>query len=111
MNNCGNIATDSNQMEKVQSIYMTLVPFFLHRRQHGTNLGDAIIARKQNREHRANSEEVLNFESIDIGIMCGFVVVEHEVDDVGRGTDKQKLERSEVQGVGERPEKIYKAHE
>lgn len=53
----------------------------------------------------------MNLECIDVGIMCGFVVVEHEVDDVGGGTDKQKLERGEVQGVGERPEKIYKSHE
>jgi hypothetical protein len=43
--------------------------------------------------------------------MCGFVVVEHKVDDVGRGTDKQKLERGEVQRVGECPEKIYKARQ
>lgn len=106
MNSCGNIATDSNQMEKVQSIYMTLVRLFPHHRQDAANLGDAIIAWKENREHRANSEEVLNLECIDVGIMCGFVVIEHEVDDVGRGTDKQKLERGEVQGVGERPEKI-----
>lgn len=104
------MATDSNQMEKVQSIYMTLGLFFfpLHR-QDATNLGNAIIARKENGKHCTNSEEILNFESINVGIMCGFVVVEHKVDDVGRGTDKQKLERGEVQGVGECPEKIYKA--
>lgn len=83
------MATDSNQMEKVQSIYMTLVQIFPHHRRDEANLGDAIIAWKENRKHRANSEEVLNLESIDVGVMCGFVVVEHEVDDVGRGTDKQ----------------------
>lgn len=98
-------------MEKVQSICMTLVRLFSHYRQGAANLGDAIIAWKENCEYRADSEEVLNLESIDIGIMCRFVVVEHQVDDVGRGTDKQKLERGEVQGVGERPEKIYKSHE
>lgn len=85
---------------------MTLVRLFPHHGQDAANLGDAIIAWEENREHRANSEEVLNLESIDVGIMCGFVVIEHEVDDVGRGADKQKLERGEVQGVGERPEKI-----
>lgn len=67
-----------------------------HHRQDAANLRDAIIAWKENREHGTNSEEVLNLESIDVGIMCGFEVVEHEVDDVGRGTDKQKFERREV---------------
>jgi hypothetical protein len=51
---------------------------------------------EKNREHCTNSQKVLDLESIDVGIMSGFVLVEHKVDDVGRGTDKEEFEGSEV---------------
>lgn len=44
----------------------------------------------------ADSKEILNLESIEIGIVRRLVIVEHEVNDVSRGADEEKLERSEV---------------
>jgi hypothetical protein len=59
-------------------------------------------------KHCADSKEVLNLKSIEIRIMRRFVIVEHEVDDVGRGADKKKLECGEVQRLGECPEEVWR---
>lgn len=71
-----------------------------------TDLRDAIIPREENCEHCADSKKILDLESIDIGIMGGFIVIEHKIDDVGRGTDEQELESSEVERFRECPEEI-----
>lgn len=64
--------------------------------QEYTDLGNAIVVWEKDCEHGADSQEVLNLESINVGIMRGFVVVEHEINDVGRGSNEEKFERSEV---------------
>lgn len=61
---------------------------------------------EKNREHGANTQQVLDLESIDVGVMRWLVVVEHEVDHVGRGADEQKFECGEIERFGESPEKV-----
>lgn len=62
--------------------------------------------RKHQAEQRAEPEEVLDLESVDVGIMRGFVVVEHQVDDVCRRANEQDLECRVVQRVRESPEQV-----
>lgn len=43
-----------------------------------------------------DSKKVLDLESIEVWVMGRLVVVEHEVNDVPRGTDKEELECGEI---------------
>lgn len=52
--------------------------------------------REKHREDRADSQKVLNLEGVNVGVVGGLVVVQHEVDDVGGGPDEEKLEGREV---------------
>ena len=52
---------------------------------------------EENRKHRADSQEVLDLESIDVGVVGWFVIVKHQIDDIGRGANEEKLEGGEVQ--------------
>lgn len=51
---------------------------------------------EEQRQNHTDPKKVLDFERIDIGIMGRLVVVEHQINDVGRGSDEQELEGGEV---------------
>jgi hypothetical protein len=61
-----------------------------------TNLGQTIVVREEKGQDRADSKEVLDLECIDVWVMSGLVVVQHEIDDVARGSNEEELEGSEV---------------
>jgi len=58
-----------------------------------------VFVGEENSENGAAAEEVLDFEGVDIGIVGGFVVVEHEVDGVGLETEEEELEDGVVEGA------------
>jgi hypothetical protein len=70
----------------------------------GTNLGESIVVGEQQCQDHADSKQVLDLEGINIGVMSGFVIVEHEVDDVGGRADEKELECGQVKRVGKSPE-------
>jgi hypothetical protein len=73
----------------------------------------AVLVGEENGHDGACGEEVLDLEGVLVGIVGGLVVVEHEVDDVGRGSDEDDLEDGVVEVVElvEGPEKIEVARD
>ena len=76
----------------------------------GTNahLGEAVFVREQYRQHSASADEILHLEGIEVGVVGGLVVVEHQVDGVRGSADKDDLEDGVVERLGlvEGPQKI-----
>jgi len=62
--------------------------------------------REENGQDGADSEKVLDLECIEIWVMSWFVVIQHEVDDIARGSDEEEFECSQVKRVCEGPEEI-----
>lgn len=63
---------------------------------------------KQHGEHRTPTQQVLHLERVDIGIVGGLVVIEHEIDRVRLGGEEEQLEGCIVSGSGsEGPEDIF----
>lgn len=52
------------------------------------DFGKGVLVREQNGQHSGASEEVLDAEGVDVGIVCRLVGVGHEVDDVSLGSDE-----------------------
>ena len=48
----------------------------------------------------------MDFEGVDVGVVGGFVVVEHEVDGVGLEAEEEELEDGVVEGAVV-PEYVY----
>ena len=46
------------------------------------------------------AEEVLDFEGVDVGVVGGFVIVEHEVEGVGLGGEEEEFKCGVVEGAG-----------
>ena len=63
------------------------------------DLGDGVVDREEDGEDSSTTEEVLNTESVDVRVVCGFVCVGHEVDNVALRADKHDLEDQVVQAV------------
>lgn len=61
---------------------------------------------EKHREDRADSQKVLNLEGVNVGVVGGLVIVQHEVDNIGGGADEEKLEGREVERIEESPEQI-----
>jgi hypothetical protein len=61
-----------------------------------TNLRKTIAVGEEQRQNRTDPKEVLDLECVEIGIMGRLVVVEHQINDVGGGSDEQELEGGEV---------------
>lgn len=64
------------------------------------HLGELVAVGEENGEDGAAAEEVLNFEGVDVGVVRGLVVVEHEEDDVGLGGEEEDLEGGVPDGAG-----------
>ena len=59
-------------------------------------------------EDGAATEEVLNFESIDIRVVGRLVVIKHKVDDIGLSAKEEDLEGGVPESAsGEGPEDVY----
>jgi hypothetical protein len=73
-----------------------------------TYLGERVLVREQDRQHRARANQVLHLEGVEVRVVRGLVVVEHEVDGVGRGADEDDFEDGVVERAGrvEGPEKV-----
>lgn len=62
--------------------------------------------REKDREDRADSQKVLNLEGVNVRVVGGLVIVQHEVDNVTGGADEEELEGGEVKRIEESPEQI-----
>ena len=58
-----------------------------------------VLVGEEDRKNGAAAEEVLDFEGVDVGVVGGFVVVEHEVDGVGLEAEEEELEDGVVEGA------------
>jgi hypothetical protein len=63
------------------------------------DLGEGVLVREKDCENGGATEEVLDAEGIDVGIVCGLVGVGHEVDDVALGADEEDLEDEVVDAI------------
>lgn len=64
--------------------------------------------REEKGQDGTDSKKVLDLERIDIGVMGGLVVVQHEIYNVARGSNEEELEGGEVERLGESPEEVYR---
>lgn len=69
------------------------------------NLRKGVVVRKHDGENSSSSEEVLDAESVDIGIVGRLIGVGHEVDDVTLRAKKEDLKNKVVDAIGR--EKIW----
>ncbi len=59
------------------------------------------VADGEDESHESGAaEEILDLESVDVGVVGGLVRIGHEVDDVALGADEEDLEDKVVQAVG-----------
>lgn len=71
------------------------------------HLADLILVGKKQAEDGRTAEEVLDFEGVDVRVVGGFVVVEHEVEGVGLGGEEEDLEGGVPKRAGgEGPEDV-----
>ena len=63
--------------------------------------------REEKGQDGTDSKKVLDLERIDIGVMGGLVVVQHEIDNVAGGSNEEELKGGEVERLGEGPEEVY----
>lgn len=64
------------------------------------HLHDGVADGEDEGHDGGGAEEILDFESIDVGVVGGLVRVGHEVDDVALGADEEDLEDKVVQAIG-----------
>lgn len=96
------MATDSSQIEKVQSISKG-VNMHCVIQVWNTDLRDPVVMWEKQGKQSAEPEKIMNFECIKIGVMSWFVVVKHEVDDVRRRSYEHDLKGSIVERLRETP--------
>ena len=65
----------------------------------GTHFCNLVFVGEEDRENGAAAEKILDFEGVDVGVVGGFVVVEHEVDGVGLEAEEEELEDGVVEGA------------
>jgi hypothetical protein len=103
------MATASSQMEKAQSICVVSESSFSSSiaRPFLSYLGKLVFVREYDAQNGASCDQVLNSEGIEVGIVGWLVVVEHQVDDIGGGSNKDELESSVPQAPeGVCPKKV-----
>jgi hypothetical protein len=103
------MATASSQIEKAQSICpvsesSVSCPIM---RLSLSYLGKLVFVGKYDAQNGTSCDQVLNSEGIEVGIVGRLVVVEHQIDDIGRGSNKDELESSVPQAPeGVCPKKV-----
>jgi hypothetical protein len=65
-----------------------------------TYLGECIFVRKQYRQYRARTQQVLHLECVQIGVVGRFEVVKHKVDSIRRCADENNFEDGVVERFG-----------
>lgn len=99
------MATDSSQIEKVQSISKGVSMRYIIQVLN-TDLRDPVVMWEKQGKQSAEPEKIMNFECIEIGVMGWFVVVKHEVDDVCRRRYEQDLKGGIVERLRKTPKQI-----
>lgn len=56
------------------------------------HFGNLVSVREKDAEGGSARKKVLNFEGVDCGIVCGFIIVDHKVDYVGLGGEEEDFE-------------------
>ena len=56
-----------------------------------------VFVGEEDGKNGAAAEKILDFEGVDVGVVGGFVVVEHEVDGVGLEAEEEELEDGVVE--------------
>ena len=64
------------------------------------DLRHGVFVRKQDSKNCGAAKQVLDAEGVLVRVVGGFVLVEHEVDNVGLGADEDELEDGIVEGFG-----------
>jgi len=91
-------ATGALQHEELRQNRNTLQPD-AERPEH---LGGGVLVGEHNGKHAGSAEEVFDAESVLVRVVGGLVIVEHQVDDVGLGSDEDDFEG----GVPERKSRV-----
>lgn len=99
------MATDSNQIENAHSIYESSACSCCQRVV--ADLSHIVLVWEQHSEHQASAQEILYFEGIDARVMGGLIIVEHEIDGIGRRSEEHQLEGGVPCRVGKSPEDIF----
>lgn len=71
-----------------------------------TDLRDPVVVWEKQGKQGAESEKIMNFECIKIGVVGWFVVVKHEVDDVRRRSYEQDLKGGIVERLRKVPKQV-----
>ena len=58
-----------------------------------------VFVGEEDSKNGAAAEKILDFEGVDVGVVGGFVVIEHEVDGVGLEAEEEELEDGVVEGA------------
>ena len=64
------------------------------------DLWDGVFVGEDDSQDRGAAEQILDAEGVLVRVVGGFVLVEHEVDNVGLGADEDELEDGIVEGFG-----------
>jgi hypothetical protein len=96
-------------MEKAHRIYTRISTRLDGIPVSSTHLGQRVFVRKQYREHRACTNQILHLERVQVRIVGGLVVVEHQINGVCGSADEDDLEDGvvECRGRVEGPEEVY----
>ncbi len=65
----------------------------------GTHFCDLVFVGEEDGKNGAAAEKILDFEGVDVGVVGGFIVIEHEVDGVGLEAEEEELENGVVEGA------------
>ena len=71
------------------------------------DLGEGVFLREEEGEHGGAAEQVEDLEGVEVRVVRGLVVVQHQVDGVGGGGDEDDLEDRVPGRVGEGPEEVW----
>lgn len=98
------MATASSQIEKAQSICIVSASSLSCplTRSSLSYLRKLVFVGEYDAQNSTSCDQVLNSECVEVGVVGRFVVVEHQIDDIGRSSNKDELEC----GVPQAPEGI-----
>ena len=98
------MATASSQIEKAQSICVVSESSFSDPMiwLALSYLRELVFVGEYDAQNGTSCDQVLNSKGIEVGIVGRLVVVEHQVDNIGRGSNKDELES----GVPQAPEGV-----
>jgi len=75
-------------------------------RERPQDLWDGPLIREQDGQHCRTARQVGDAEGVEVGVVRGFVVIQHDPECVGGGCEEDDLEDGVPRAVGECPEQI-----